>query len=328
MTPPLLLTDRPRRNRKSSAVRSLVCETTLTPNDLIAPHFIVAGKNVRSPIKSLPGIYRLSIDLLLGQAELLLEAGIRALALFPVIDPALKDPEGCEALNPSGLLQEATRSLKKRFPELCLIADVALDAYTTHGHDGLVDESGEVLNDETVNRLCQMALIQAESGIDIVAPSDMMDGRVGAIRGALDERGFQQTSILAYTAKYASAFYGPYRDALGSHPSGDKKGYQMDPANSREAEREVALDMSEGADILMVKPALPYLDVIAKIRPLTPLPIAAYQVSGEYAMLMAAAQNGWLDSKRALLESLLCIKRAGADMVFSYGALEVARALC
>ncbi len=327
-SPPPLPHFRPRRNRKSAAIRALVEETHLTPQDLIYPQFVVEGTQIQDPITSMPGIYRLSIDLLLKEAEGLMEFGIPALALFPVIPPDLKDATGSEATNASGILQQAVKAVKRAFPQLCIITDIALDPYTSHGHDGLVNEEGEILNDATLQVLAEMALIQAEAGVDMVAPSDMMDGRVGAIRSALDENGHEQVSIHAYTAKYASAFYGPFREALGSRLSfGDKKTYQMNPANWREALIEAQLDEMEGADILMVKPALPYLDVIAKIRAATSLPISAYHVSGEYAMVMAAAQNGWLDGDRALFESVLSIKRAGADMIFTYAAPKIAELL-
>lgn len=319
------LTQRPRRNRKSSAIRSMVQETRLHPSDLIYPQFVVEGEGIKEPIRSLPGIYRLSIDLLLKEIERAVELGIPAVALFPVIPEEMKDQIGSESANPDGILQKAIRVIKSEFPDLCLIADIALDPYTSHGHDGLIDEAGMVLNDQTIEVLVNMALIQAEAGIDMVAPSDMMDGRVGSIRLALDASGYSQVSIHAYTAKYASAFYGPFRDALGSGlQKGDKKTYQMNPANWREALREGALDEEEGADILMVKPALPYLDIITKLKAATTLPISAYQVSGEYAMIMAAAQNGWVDGDRVLLESLLSIKRAGAEMIFTYAAPKAA----
>lgn len=319
---------RPRRNRKNSAIRALVEETKLTTSDLIYPQFVVEGSGIKDPISSMPGIYRLSPDLLLKEAERLLEFGIPAIALFPVIPKEVKDERGSEAINPQGVLQQAVRLIKKNFPQLCVITDIALDPYTSHGHDGLVSKEGKVLNDSTLQILTEMALVQAEAGVDMVAPSDMMDGRVGAIRTALDDNGFSDVSIHAYTAKYASSFYGPFRDALGSAPVfGDKKSYQMNPANSREALIEAHLDEMEGADILMVKPALPYLDIISKLRSATSLPISAYHVSGEYAMVMAAAQKGWLDEDRALFESVLCIKRAGADMIFTYAALKIAQLL-
>lgn len=316
---------RPRRNRKSCSVRGMTQETRLHPTDLIYPLFVLEGKGVRDPIPSMPGIERLSLDLLLKEAEQALRLGIPALALFPIIPKELKDSRGLESQNRRGILQQTIRALKAEFPQSCLIADVALDPYTSHGHDGLVDESGEILNDESVEVLVQMALVQAEAGVDMVAPSDMMDGRVKAIRSALDRAGFTQVSIHAYSAKYASAFYGPFRHALSSKPSfGDKKTYQMNPANWREALLEADLDEREGADILMVKPALPYLDIITRLREATTLPISAYQVSGEYAMIMAAAQKGWLDEEAALWESVLSIKRAGADMIFTYAAPKIA----
>ena len=312
---------RPRRNRKSAAIRALVEETRLSTSDLIYPQFVIGGTGVREPIASMPGMYRLSLDLLMKEAERALEFGIPALALFPVIPQELKDHKGSEAINPKGILHMAVKALKEAFPQLCVITDVALDPYTTHGHDGLVNDDGAVLNDETVDVLVEMALVQAEAGVDMVAPSDMMDGRVGAIRKALDVHGCEEVSVHAYAAKYASAFYGPFRDALQSGLRfGDKKTYQMNPANRREALLEAHLDEMEGADILMVKPALSYLDVIVKLREATSLPISAYQVSGEYAMIKAAAQKGWLDEERAFYESVLSIKRAGADMIFTYAA--------
>ena len=319
---------RPRRNRKSAAIRALVEETRLATADLIYPQFLVEGNAIRDPIASMPGVERLSLDNLLRESERLVEFGIPGIALFPVIPKERKDAHGSEAANPEGILQKGVRALKEAFPELCVITDVALDPYTDHGHDGLVSSDGEILNDETVEALVASALVQAEAGADMVAPSDMMDGRVGAIRSALDQRGFTHVSILSYAAKYASAFYGPFRDALSSSLAfGDKKSYQMNPANGREAVLEAQLDELEGADILMVKPALAYLDVIAKVREATPLPVAAYHVSGEYAMVHAAAQKGWLDGERALFESVLSIKRAGADMIFTYAAPKIAEHL-
>ncbi len=321
---PFLL-KRPRRNRKSPSIRSLVQETHLHASNLIAPFFITEGKQIRSPITSLPGQFHLSLDELLIEARSLLALGVQALILFPVISPKYKDPLGSYALNPDSYFFEAIHLLKKEFPELTLIADIALDPFTTHGHDGLLSDSGEVLNDETVEVLTKMAILQGQAGIDVVAPSDMMDGRIQAIREGLDEKGLKAVSILSYTAKYASAFYKPFRAALKSTPtSGDKKTYQMNPANSREALLEASLDEAEGADILMVKPASLYLDVIQKMREQTNLPIAAYHVSGEYAMLKAAAQNGWLDFNQTLYETLLGIKRSGADMIITYGAKEQA----
>ena len=317
---------RPRRNRRTSAIRSMVQETHLHTSNLIYPLFVREGERIREPIVSMPGIFRLSLDLILNEVEHAAELGIPAIALFPVLSKEEKDAEGSQSLNEDGILQRTILALKKEFPEVCLIADVALDPYTSHGHDGLVNSEGEILNDETVDMLVKMALLQARCGIDMVAPSDMMDGRVGAIREALDAGGFLNVSVHAYTAKYASAFYGPFRDALSSRLQfGNKKSYQMDPANWREALVEAALDEMEGADILMVKPALIYLDVIAKLREATMLPISAYQVSGEYAMIMAAAQNGWLNGEKALWESVMSIKRAGADMIFTYAAPKIAQ---
>jgi porphobilinogen synthase len=317
---------RPRRNRRTSAIRALVQETHLHPSNLIYPLFVREGYLVKEPITSMPGVFRFSMDHLLKEVERALELGIPAVALFPVLPKDQKDAQGSESLNPDGILQKAIRSLKKEFPEICLIADVALDPYTSHGHDGLINSEGDILNDETVDVLVKMALLQASCGIDMVAPSDMMDGRVKAIREALDAEGFTHVSIHAYSAKYASAFYGPFRDALSSRVQfGNKKTYQMDPANRREALVEAALDEMEGADILMVKPALCYLDVIVKLREATFLPISAYQVSGEYAMIQAAAQNGWLNGEKVLWESVLSIKRAGADMIFTYAAPKIAQ---
>lgn len=308
-----------RRNRQSEAIRKMVQETHLSPHDLIAPLFVIEGEKKRVPIASMPGVERLSIDLALKEAKILHEKGVQAIALFPVVDPSLKSADGKEAANPDGLLSRAIREIKFALPTLCIMADVALDPFTSHGHDGLVNEKGEILNDETVECLIQMALMQARAGVDFVAPSDMMDGRIGAIREALDDEGFHKVGILAYSAKYASALYGPFRDALKVKLSfGDKKTYQMNPANWREALLEAALDEGEGADILMVKPATLYLDVIARLKEQTKRPIAAYHVSGEYAMVMAAHQAGWLDASKVFYESLLSIKRAGADLIFTY----------
>jgi porphobilinogen synthase len=313
-----------RRNRKSEAIRKMVRETQLSSHDLVAPIFIVEGEKKRVAIESMPGIERLSIDLAVKEAKELHERGIQSVALFPVIDPSLKTIDASEAWNPDGLLARAIRELKFALPTLCLMADVALDPFTSHGHDGLTSENGEILNDPTIECLIQMSLMQARAGIDFVAPSDMMDGRVGAIREALDEEGFDGVGILAYSAKYASALYGPFRDALKVKLGfGDKKTYQMDPANSREALFEAALDEEEGADILMVKPATLYLDIIAKLREQTKRPIAAYHVSGEYSMVMAAHQAGWLDARKVFYETLLSIKRAGADLIFTYAIKQV-----
>ncbi len=302
----------------------MVRETQLSSHDLVAPIFIVEGEKKRVAIESMPGIERLSIDLAVKEAKELHERGIQSVALFPVIDPSLKTIDASEAWNPDGLLARAIRELKFALPTLCLMADVALDPFTSHGHDGLTSENGEILNDPTIECLIQMSLMQARAGIDFVAPSDMMDGRVGAIREALDEEGFDGVGILAYSAKYASALYGPFRDALKVKLGfGDKKTYQMDPANSREALFEAALDEEEGADILMVKPATLYLDIIAKLREQTKRPIAAYHVSGEYSMVMAAHQAGWLDARKVFYETLLSIKRAGADLIFTYAIKQV-----
>ena len=320
----LCLPIRMRRNRKSEAIRKMVQESLLTPNDLVVPFFIVEGEKSREPIPSMPTIERLSVDLVVKKAKELQKQGVLAIALFPVIDPKLKSNEAEEAWNPDGLLSRAICEIKFALPELCVIADVALDPYTTHAHDGLVGENGEILNDQTIDCLVKMALCQARAGIDILAPSDMMDGRVGTIRDALDEEGFENVSICSYSVKYASTLYGPFRDAVTSSLKfGDKRTYQMDPANCREALLEAALDEEEGADILMVKPATFYLDVIAKLREQTKRPIAAYHVSGEFSMVMAAHQAGWLDGEKVLYESLLSIKRAGADMIFTYAAEQV-----
>jgi len=313
-----------RRNRRSPAIRNMICETHLTPHDLVAPLFVIDGEKTKVPILSMPGVERLSIDLLIKEVKELSKMGVQSIALFPVIDPSLKTVDGKEAWNIDGLMGRAIREIKFAVPEICIIADVALDPFTTHGHDGLVNEKGEIANDETVECLIQMALMQARAGADFVAPSDMMDGRVGAIRDALDEEGFENTGILAYSAKYASALYNPFRDALKVKLEfGDKKTYQMDPANVREALFEAALDEEEGADILMVKPASLYLDVITKLRDQTKRPIAAYHVSGEYAMVMAAHNAGFLDAGKIFYETLLSIKRAGADLIFTYAIKHV-----
>ncbi|MES2977414.1 MAG: porphobilinogen synthase [Pseudomonadota bacterium] len=321
---------RPRRLRRDSFTRNLVREHSLTPHDLIYPVFVTDGKCVRQPIASMPGVERLSLDLLLPVAEDCVKLGIPVMALFPVIDASLKTADGREALNPDGLVPRVVRALKKEFPGLGVMTDVALDPFTTHGQDGLPDENGYILNDETVAALVQQALTQAGAGVDIVAPSDMMDGRIGAIRQALEGRGFIHTRIMAYSAKYASAFYGPFRDAVGSAGNlgkADKKVYQMDPGNTDEALREVALDIAEGADMVMVKPGMPYLDVVRRVKDEFHVPTFAYQVSGEYAMLKAAAQNGWLDHDAVMMESLLAFKRAGADGILTYFALDAARKL-
>lgn len=316
---------RPRRNRKSSSIRSLVRETHLHPSQFVAPLFVVEGTKQKLDIPSMPGVFRYSLDLLIKEVEQLLKCGINAVDLFAVIPKEKKDPMGSEALREDNLLCKSVRTLKTAFPELCVMADVALDPFTSHGHDGLVDAQGRVINDATVHTLGKMSLLLAGAGVDVIAPSDMMDGRIGHIRRALDKGGYSDVSLLAYAAKYASAFYGPFRDALSSAPQfGDKKGYQMDPANRREAILECLLDESEGADMLLIKPALAYLDVIAAVREQTSLPIGGYHVSGEYAMVKAAAERGWIDGDKVMAECLLSIKRAGADFIFTYAAKEMA----
>jgi len=320
------LTRRPRRMRRTAALRALGNETDLHPHNLIQPIFVIDGEGVAEPIESMPGISRLTIPLLIEECRELLSLGIPAVALFPKLDDSLKSDDGREALNPGTLILRAIRALKAAVPEMAIITDLALDPYTVHGHDGLFDvQAGDLINDATVEILAEMAVLAAEAGVDFVAPSDMMDGRVGAIRIALDENGFEKTSVMAYSAKFASAFYGPFRDAVGSASSAgthhlDKRTYQLNPGNRREALIEVALDEGEGADVLMVKPAGPYLDIIREVREETELPLAAYQVSGEYAQLHAAAERGWLDLERCRDESLLAIRRAGADMILTYFA--------
>jgi porphobilinogen synthase len=319
-----------RRMRRDDFSRRLMREHTLTANDLIYPVFVLDGQDRREPVASMPGVERLSVDLLLPVAEECVRLGIPALALFPVIDAGLKTPGAEEALNPDGLVPRTVSALKRRFPELGIITDIALDPYTSHGQDGLIDDSGYVLNDATVAILAQQAVVHAQAGADVVAPSDMMDGRVAALRTALEDAGHIHTRILAYAAKYASSFYGPFRDAVGSAANlgkGNKSTYQMDPANSDEALWEVGTDLQEGADMIMVKPGMPYLDVIRRVKDAYGAPTYAYQVSGEYAMLKAAAQNGWLDERASVLEALLAFKRAGADGVLTYFALDVARRL-
>ncbi len=320
---------RPRRLRRSPWIRSLVSENALSTSDLIWPVFVREGSGIREPVTSMPGVERLSIDLLLIAAREAVDLGIPALALFPVTPSERKTPDGVEALNPENLACRAIRALKQEVPSLGLICDVALDPYTSHGQDGLVRD-GIVVNDPTVEVLCKQAVTQARAGCDVIAPSDMMDGRIGAIRKSLDLAGFDQVAILSYAAKYASAFYGPFRDAVGSATnlgSADKKTYQMDPANSDEALREVALDLAEGADMVMVKPGMPYLDIVTRVKQRFGVPTFAYQVSGEYAMISAAARNGWLNHDMAVLESLLAFKRAGADGILTYFAPTVARLL-
>ncbi len=321
---------RPRRLRRDTFTRNLVREHAVTVNDLIYPVFVLDGTNRREAVASMPGVERLSLDLLMGVAEDCVKLGIPMMALFPVIDASLKTPDGKEALNPDGLVPRVVRALKKAFPDLGVMTDVALDPFTSHGQDGLLDETGYILNDATVEVLVGQALTQADAGVDIVAPSDMMDGRIGAIREALEAHGHVHTRIMAYSAKYASAFYGPFRDAVGSAANlgkSNKKVYQMDPGNSDEALREVAMDIAEGADMVMVKPGMPYLDIVRRVKDEFRVPTFAYQVSGEYAMLKAAAQNGWLDHDAVMLESLLAFKRAGADGVLTYFARDAARLL-
>lgn len=319
-----IITQRLRRNRRSESIREMIQETHLLASDLVVPMFIVEGTNRRVPIPSMPGVERLSIDLAIKAAKEFHERGIKAIDLFPVIDGRLKSDDAQEAWNPDGLLPQAIQEIKSAVPSLCVMADVALDPYTIHGHDGLADSQGNILNDATIESLIRMSLAQARAGVDYVAPSDMMDGRVKAIREALDSEGYEQVGIMAYSAKYASALYGPFRDALNVKLQfGDKKTYQMNPANIREALLEASLDEQEGADILMVKPATLYLDVIAKLKQQTNRPVAAYHVSGEYAMVMAAHQAGWLDAKKVFYETLLSIKRAGADLIFTYAVNEI-----
>ncbi|RJG14820.1 porphobilinogen synthase [Massilia cavernae] len=321
---------RMRRMRRDPFSRALMRENTITASDLIYPVFILDGSNQRQQVGSMPGVERVSVDLLLELAHDCVNLGIPALALFPVIDASLKTPDGIEATNPDGLVPRAVRALKSRFPELGIVTDVALDPFTTHGQDGLIDDNGYVLNDVTIEMLIRQALTQAEAGVDVVAPSDMMDGRIGAIRKGLEEKGYIHTRIMAYSAKYASAFYGPFRDAVGSGSNlgkADKNTYQMDPANSDEALREVALDIAEGADMVMVKPGMPYLDVVRRVKDEFKVPTFAYQVSGEYAMIKAAAQNGWLDHDKVMMESMMAFKRAGADGVLTYFARDIARIL-
>jgi porphobilinogen synthase len=319
---------RPRRMRRDDWSRRLMQENSVSANDLIYPVFLLEGKGKSEAVASMPGVNRVSLDLLLNVAQECVDLGIPVLALFPVIDAALKTPDGKEAYNPNGLVPKAVRELKKRFPNLGIMTDVALDPYTSHGQDGVLDEQGRILNDETTAILVQQAIAQAQAGVDIVAPSDMMDGRIGKIREALEQNKLIHTRIMAYSAKYASAFYGPFRDAVGSAKNlgkADKKTYQMDCANGDEALREVALDISEGADMVMVKPGMPYLDIVRRVKEEFNYPTYAYQVSGEYAMLKAAAQNGWLDHNAVMMESLLAFKRAGANGVLTYFALEAAR---
>lgn len=318
---------RPRRNRRTGAIRALVAETRLCVDDLVMPLFVIEGDNVRKPVASMPGVARLSIDLLVEEVKKLNDLGIKAVALFPNIVDDLKNTKATESKNPNGLLQRAVRAIKETCATMCVITDVAMDPYSSDGHDGLVD-NGEILNDATLLILADMAVAQARAGADIVAPSDMMDGRVGFIRAALDDAGFGDVGILAYSAKYCSSFYGPFRDALDSAPKGgDKKTYQMDPANLKEALREVALDVKEGADMVMVKPASIYLDIVREVSMAVDVPVAAYHVSGEYACICAAAGKGWVNKDAAMMETLLSIKRAGADIILTYFAKDAAKLL-
>jgi porphobilinogen synthase len=319
---------RMRRNRKSAWARALVAENALSVSDLIWPMFVIEGQDKTEAISSMPGVSRYSIDLAVKQAAEAAALGIPLIALFPNTDPALRTEDGREAVNGDNLICRAVRAIKKAAPDVGILCDVALDPYTSHGHDGLI-EHGKIVNDETVAVLAQQALVQAEAGCDVIAPSDMMDGRIGIVRNALESRGFQDVQIMAYSAKYASGFYGPFREAVGSTHllKGDKRTYQMDPANSDEAMREVAIDLAEGADMVMVKPGMPYLDMVSRVKREFGVPTFAYQVSGEYAMLMAAFERGWLDPKKVIPESLLAFKRAGADGVLTYFAMDIARAM-
>ena len=317
---------RGRRLRYSPSIRHLVEETSLQTQHLICPLFVIEGTQTKQTISSMPAYFRFSLDLLISEVEKLVALGLRTFCLFPIIEPTLKANDGKEAYNPEGLVSKTIKRLKKEFPEICLISDIALDPYTKHGHDGLIDESGYVLNDPTLEILGKMALCHAEAGVDIVAPSDMMDGRIAYIRGQLEENNYPNTLILAYAAKFASSFYGPFREALGSNLQfGDKKTYQLNPANSKEAEREILLDLEEGADLIMVKPGLAYLDIIYRTRQITKSPIIAYSVSGEYAMFKAAAAQNWLDEKKIVMESLLAFRRAGAQAIITYYAAEAAK---
>lgn len=321
---PLDLVQRPRRLRRMAALRRMVQETQLTVNDLIYPVFVMEGEEKKEEIVSMPECYRYTLDLLLKEVAEAYSLGINAIALFPLVADDKKDNQGTEGYNPDGLVQRSIRAIKKEVPEIVVITDVALDPFSSYGHDGIV-EDGVILNDETVEVLVKMSVSQAEAGADMVAPSDMMDGRIGAIRAGLDDAGYTDVGIIAYSAKYASAYYGPFRDALESAPKfGDKKTYQMDPANTDEAMKEVELDIEEGADIVMVKPALAYMDIIRRVKEYSDVPVAAYNVSGEYAMIKAAAQKGWIDEKKIVLETLTSMKRAGADLILTYFAKQVA----
>ncbi len=321
------LTHRPRRNRKSENLRDLLQENLLTPSDFVLPLFVVEGHNIKEPISSMPDYHRLSVDNIVKTASEAYSLGITSIALFPSIEGHLKNPTASESVNPEGLLQRTIKELKNKLPDLVLFTDVAMDPYSSEGHDGVV-EKGEILNDPTLDILAKMAISQAQAGADLVAPSDMMDGRVGYIRKALDESGHENVGILAYTAKYASSFYGPFREALNSAPKfGDKKTYQMNPANTKDALRELQLDLDEGADIVMVKPALAYLDIISLFKKHSSVPVAAYNVSGEYSLIKAASEKGWIDEDQALLETLMSIKRAGANVIFTYFAMSAAKIL-
>jgi porphobilinogen synthase len=327
-TQPIDIPQRLRRNRKSAAIRSLLQETRLHPSDFVWPLFVLEGSRIKQEISSMPGIYRHSLDFLLKEVEEALKLGVQAVDLFIYVPQEKKDSIGSEALRDDNLLVQTIQKLKSEFPQLCVMADIALDPFTDHGHDGLVDRHGDVINDSTMKVLAKMALLAAQAGVDVVAPSDMMDGRIGYVRSQLDQNGFTNIGILAYAAKYASAFYGPFRDALKSAPKfGDKKSYQMNPANVREAILECQLDEMEAADMLLIKPALPYLDIVTKVRANTHLPVGAFHVSGEYAMVKAAGQLGWIDADRVMHESLLSIKRAGADFILTYAAVEMAKKL-
>lgn len=316
---------RPRRNRISESIRRMVRENSLKTSDLIMPLFVIEGQNARQPVESMPGIDRLSTDLIVEKCKKLKDLGVPAVVLFPALDDTVKDPKATESTNENGLYQRTLRAVKEQVPEITLITDVAMDPYSSDGHDGVVNAKGEIVNDETLPILAKMAVSQAKAGADIIAPSDMMDGRIGHIRDALDDEGFTNVGIMAYSAKYASAYYGPFRDALDSAPKhGDKKTYQMDPANVKEAVREVMLDIEEGADSVMVKPGLPYLDVVRAVSEVSEVPVAVYNVSGEYAMVKAAGNNGWIDYQKVVLETLTAFKRAGADMILTYHAEEAA----
>lgn len=317
---------RPRRNRRSPALRDLVRENSFSLDDLIMPLFVLEGEKLKLEVASMPGVFRFSLDLLIEEVQELWTLGIKSVVLFPALPETAKDKTATESANRQGLYHRALKAIKTAVPEMCLITDVAMDPYSSDGHDGLVADDGRILNDETLEILCEQAVSQAEMGVDIIAPSDMMDGRVGAIREALDQAGHTDVGIVSYTAKYASAFYGPFRDALDSAPKkGDKKTYQMDPANVKEAVREAMLDLGEGADMIMVKPGLPYLDVVRALAEVSDVPVAVYNVSGEYAMLNAAAQNGWLDYKASVMESMMAFKRAGAKIILTYHAKQIAQ---